>query len=44
LDFLIDLQSFEYFTNNCRTALKKWVIMFDNALRMNYLKYSVGQK
>jgi hypothetical protein len=37
-DFFIDLFSFEYFTNNCKANLKKWIIIpNDNSLRKDYL-------
>jgi hypothetical protein len=41
LDFHIDLLSFEYFTNNCRANLKKWIIYIEGEedLRKDYLTY-----
>ncbi|RIA87936.1 hypothetical protein C1645_827093 [Glomus cerebriforme] len=40
-DFSIELSSFEYFTNNCKANLKKWIITIsnisNNSLRKNYL-------
>ncbi|GBC01383.1 hypothetical protein RclHR1_04170008 [Rhizophagus clarus] len=30
-DFNVDLQSFIYFTNNCKAVLKKWIITLDNS-------------
>ena len=34
-----DLSSFEYFTNNCKVNLKKWVIEFPKYLSKDYLIY-----
>ncbi|GBC06122.1 hypothetical protein RclHR1_06630011 [Rhizophagus clarus] len=41
LDFHIDLSSFEYFTNNCKANLKKWIIYIEGEedLRKDYLTY-----
>jgi hypothetical protein len=39
-DFNVDLQTFVYFSNNCKANLKKWIITLDNnSLCKDYLIY-----